>query len=54
MKISYVYLGFYFCDFTLKLATDEALITHYLSLSILAEIILLYPSSTAEATMVII
>ena len=36
------------CDFTLKLATDETLITHYLFLSKLAEIILLYPSSTAE------
>ena len=30
------------------LATDETLITHYPSLSKLAEIILLYPLSTAE------
>ena len=35
-------------EFTLKLATDETLITHYPSLSKLAEIILLYPASTSE------
>ena len=46
MKVSYC--GFSFRDFTLKLATDKSLITHYPSLSKLAEIVLVYPSSTAE------
>ena len=32
----------------LKLATDETLIMHYPSLSKLAEIVLIYPSSTSE------
>ena len=35
-------------EFGLKLTTDEALYIHYPSLSKLAEIVLLYPASTAE------
>ena len=46
MKISYS--GYSFRDFILKLATDDSFIAHYPSLAKLAEIILLYPSSTAE------
>ena len=46
MKMSYSKHSL--CEFTLKLATDEIFITHYASLSKLAEIILLYPASTAE------
>ena len=46
IKVSYC--GFSFCDFTLKLATDESFINHYPFLSKLVEILLVYPSSTAE------
>ena len=46
MKISYS--GYCLHNFILKLATDQTLITHYPFLSKLAEIVLLYPSSTAE------
>ena len=46
MKMSYSRHSFR--EFVLKLATDESLITHYPSLSKLAEIILVYPASTSE------
>ena len=46
MKISYS--SYSFRNFILKLATDDSFIAHYPSLAKLAEIILLYPSSTAE------
>ena len=46
MKISYS--GYYFRNFILKLAIDDSFIAHYPSLTKLAEIILLYPSSTVE------
>lgn len=46
MKISYS--GYSFRNFVLKLATDSTFIVHYPSLAKLAEITLLYPSSTAE------
>ena len=39
----------FFRDFTLKLTTDENLIAHYPSLFKLAEIVLVYPSSTVKA-----
>ena len=46
IKLNYSQLSFR--DFVLKLATDETLITHYPSLSKLAEIIMLYTASTSE------
>ena len=46
MKISYS--GYSFHNFILKFATDQLFITHYPSIANLAEIILLFPSSTAE------
>ncbi|XP_065892733.1 zinc finger protein 862-like [Dysidea avara] len=46
MKISYA--RYSLREFMLKLATDVTLIMHYPSLSKLAEIVLIYPSSTSE------